>query len=97
MLIPNSFRLGRKKYKVELHANSIAKYGTFLPEAKRVIIFNAVRGKPVDAADKTETFWHEVTHAILHDMDHPRWKDEGFVTAFSKRLTQVVHTAELEA
>lgn len=95
MLIPKSFRIGRYTYKVEMHANSIAKYGTLLPEAKRVIIFNAVRGIPRVEASKAETFWHEVTHAILRDMGSPRWKDEAFVLAFSKRLNQVVHTAKL--
>lgn len=95
MLIPKSFRLGRKKYKVEMHANSAHLYGTCLPEAKRIIIFNAVRGKPRADVDKAEIFWHEVTHVILRDMDHPRWKDEAFVLAFSKRLNQVVHTAEV--
>ncbi|MBM3353669.1 MAG: hypothetical protein FJY51_10480 [Betaproteobacteria bacterium] len=34
-------------------------------------------------------FWHEVTHAILHDMRSPKWASEKFVTAFSDRLTNV--------
>lgn len=93
MQIPQSFRLGRKKYKVERHANSAKLYGTFLPEAKRIIVFNAIRGRQREAAALSETFWHEVTHAILRDMDSPKWKDEAFVDAFSKRLNQVCLTA----
>ena len=42
----------------------------------------------------SETFWHEVTHAILYDMGDPRWKDEKFVEGFSKRLNEVVHSAK---
>lgn len=95
MLIPKSFRLGRKKYKIERHANSSGIRGHIIPEAKRIIIFNAVRGKPRADMDVAETFWHEVTHAILWDMANPRWKDEKFVVEFSKRLNQIVHTAEV--
>lgn len=95
MLIPQSFRVGRKKFKVERHANSRGIRGVFLPEGKRVIIFNAIQGKPRADIDVAETFWHEVTHVILQDMQHPQWKDEAFVVAFSKRLNQAVHTADL--
>lgn len=43
----------------------------------------------------TDTFWHEVTHAILRDMDHPLWRSEKFVSAFARRMTEIVLTAEL--
>ena len=42
----------------------------------------------------SETFWHEVTHAILHNMGDKRWRDEKFVVGFSKRLNEVVHSAK---
>lgn len=97
MLIPKSFRIGRKKYKVDIQDNSLKRFGSFMPEANRVTIYRAWKFKERTEAAMAETFWHEVTHAILHDIDHPRWKDEAFVLAFSKRLTEVVRTAELEA
>jgi predicted SprT family Zn-dependent metalloprotease len=41
-----------------------------------------------------ETFWHEVTHAILHDMGRDTLnKDEKFVTEFAHRLTKAINTA----
>ena len=43
----------------------------------------------------TDTFWHEVTHAILRDMDHPLWCSEKFVTDFARRMIEIVLTAEL--
>jgi hypothetical protein len=52
-----------------------------------------IRENPEHKKNMAETFWHEVTHCVLHDMSHPLWKDEKFVTAFSQRLNQVVHTA----
>ena len=43
-----------------------------------------------------ETFWHETTHAILHDMGHSLCRDEVFVTQFARRLAQVIETSEFE-
>jgi hypothetical protein len=45
------------------------------------------------AAEVRDTFWHELTHAILNDMGHPQQNDEAFVTAFSNRLTKAVDSA----
>ena len=42
----------------------------------------------------TDTFWHEVTHAILQDMKHKLEADEKFVAAFANRLTKVITKAE---
>lgn len=39
------------------------------------------------------TFWHELTHAILHDMGSKLAYDEKFVTKFSDRLDQAIKTA----
>jgi hypothetical protein len=46
------------------------------------------------AAEVRDTFWHELTHAILHDMDHPLQNDEKFVTGFSNRLTKAIDSAK---
>lgn len=43
--------------------------------------------------DVYDTFWHELTHAILKDMDSELEADEKFVTAFSKRLTKAIISA----
>jgi hypothetical protein len=40
-----------------------------------------------------ETFWHELTHAILHEMDHPLFRSEVFVTQFAKLLSQSINSA----
>ena len=46
--------------------------------------------------DIANTFWHELTHAILHDMKHKLETDEKFVTAFADRLTQAVNSARFD-
>ena len=44
-----------------------------------------------------ETFWHEVTHAILEDMgQHELNRNEAFVTQFANRLTVAIKTAKFE-
>jgi hypothetical protein len=48
--------------------------------------------KPAEVSD---TFWHELTHAILHDMNHPLWKNERFVSGFAERLNRAVNSARL--
>lgn len=35
------------------------------------------------------TLWHEITHAILHDMGSAKYKDEHFVDELAKRIRQV--------
>lgn len=43
-----------------------------------------------------ETFWHEVTHAILHDMGHHLHTNERFVTDFSSRLSKAISSAKFK-
>ena len=41
-----------------------------------------------------ETFWHELVHAILHDMkEHELNEREQFVEEFSLRLARAINTA----
>ncbi len=52
-----------------------------------------IQGNYFSREERRETFWHEITHAILHDMKSKLSYDEKFVTAFSQRLDQIVKTA----
>lgn len=89
MKIPSGFKLGRKKYSVVLVDTLPARIkGRVYPTQGLVQL--AMQYSNV----APETFWHEVTHAILHDMDGD-WRNEKFVTEFSRRLSQVIKTAEL--
>ena len=85
--LPDSFMLGTKRYKVSKNKK--------LPKLTNGRVYPAVGLIELspDKSDSTETFWHEVTHAILEDMGHP-WRNEAFVKAFSKRLTEVIRTAK---
>ncbi len=41
------------------------------------------------------SFWHEITHAILYDMGHTLHNNEHFVTQFANRLSDAVDSAKL--
>jgi hypothetical protein len=46
------------------------------------------------ASEKSNTFWHELTHAILHDMGEDKLNhNEQFVSDFANRLDQAIKTA----
>jgi len=40
-----------------------------------------------------DTFWHELTHAILKDMGSKLEANEDFVCAFSSRLNKAILSA----
>ena len=92
MKIPDSFKMGSGKWVVHPAYMPVGTYGRIYP-AYRVIHVSNYNRTPKKQA---ETFWHETTHAILYDMGDPRWNDEKFVTAFSKRLVQVIRSAEFK-
>jgi hypothetical protein len=40
-----------------------------------------------------ETFWHEVVHAILYEMDSRLFSNERFVDTFAKHLSSAIRSA----
>lgn len=46
-----------------------------------------------DKAEERESFWHEVTHAVLHEMDSDLYENEKFVTKFSHLLSKAIDSA----
>lgn len=97
MLIPTKLKIGRKKFSVNvspsLHQDV---YGRCWPAAGLIAVAQTHKKRQRSAMAQAETFWHELTHCILHDMGHKLYRNEAFVVAFSKRLNQAVHTAKLE-
>jgi hypothetical protein len=41
-----------------------------------------------------DSFWHELTHAILHEMGSGLYRDEKFVTKFANLLTRAINSAK---
>lgn len=100
MKIPTSIKVGRKKYQVnqvkQLHQRG-AMGGTWYKEAViEVATHSNVRGTRFKREEIYDTFWHELTHAILKDMGSKLEADEKFVCAFSERLTNAIISARFD-
>ena len=96
MELPIKFRLGSGAYSV-VRMTSLPRgmVGQVRYGPRIIEIAMGPTNKPRPTRKVSETFWHETTHAILYDMNHRLWRNEAFVTEFSKRLNQVVLSARL--
>lgn len=97
--VPLAFKLGGKRYKVvEVEtlktANGRSLMGKFEVEKKAITVatHNARTKRKYDKGEIGNSFLHELTHAILFDMDHKLATDECFVTNFADRLQEVLET-----
>ena len=101
MKIPKQVVVGKTKVRVnKVHSLMVGKdacRGGYDWDNQEIIIAsnNPSGMHKYSASDKSNTFWHELTHAILHDMGKDKLnKDEAFVTAFANRLDQAIKTAK---
>jgi hypothetical protein len=98
MLIPKTIKVGDTVYAVlqpltvRGHRQGFVHYGKCTIS---VANYSPITGTKYKPAERAEVFWHEVTHAILHDMQHQLRDDEPFVTAFSSRLSKAINSAQL--
>ena len=99
MKIPKQVVIGNTPHQIRtkkqvLVGNSLCK-GSFDEETCTITIAqgNPKRGYIYEADERANTFWHEITHAILYDMNSKLTHDEQFVTDFSNRLHQAISTA----
>ena len=97
--IPSKIRIGRRQYSVELLETMPQKrtMGRISYTAQTIKLGQRsnLTKKKYSAESLQETFWHEITHGILYDMGDRLAFDEKFVEAFSKRLNNAIHSAEL--
>ena len=96
--IPRRIRVGVKQYSIDIVETMLRKrdMARIYYDHSRIELgqFSNVTGKQFDADKVQENFWHELTHAILHDMgEHKLNSNERFVVEFSKRLAQAIKSA----
>jgi hypothetical protein len=98
--IPKKIKVGSKWYSVNkfkhMHAKG-AMGGTWYKDA---VIEIATHSNLSNVRFKREeiynTFWHELTHAILKDMGSKLEANEEFVEAFADRLTDAILSAKFK-
>jgi hypothetical protein len=96
--IPRRIRVGARQYSVDIVETMLRKrdMARVYYDNRKIELgqFSNVSGKKFDDDKVQENFWHEVTHAILHDMGEHRLNgNEKFVVEFSKRLSQAIKSA----
>lgn len=97
MHIPKKIKVGRQWYAIDRIKHMPIKgtmgrinYGT---HTITLASHSGVTNVRYKAESVYDTFWHELTHAILKDMNSPLEKNERFVNAFSNRLTRAILSA----
>ena len=100
MQLPIKFKLGSAQYTV-LQPKTLTKkrVGLAYLEDKVIKVSTHWEKRPrpeYGVLGQNETFWHEVTHAVLYEMGDALWKDEEFVTQFARKLAQVIETSEFK-
>ena len=97
MKIPTKIKVGKKNYTIHQVRQMQKKgiMGVVNYNAGRIFLatHSNVRGTRFKKEEVADTFWHELTHAILKDMGSKLESDEKFVTAFSQRLTNAIISA----
>jgi hypothetical protein len=98
MIIPTRIRVGLRRYDVLQPDHCAVKgaAGAVFYQQRVIEVALRLRKRKRTPAQRSETFWHEVTHAVLHDMKHPLAHNERFVTAFAKRLSDTINSARFE-
>ena len=99
MIIPKNFNLAGVIYKVsvvkeinhELDGTMESCHGLCRPDLLKIDLVDSVL-RPI----KEKIFLHELTHAILAEMGHETYDDEGFVHTFSSLLHQTLTTQKGE-
>ena len=97
-LIPRLIRVGNKRYSVEVIEALLdkQKVGRIQYGEQRIQIGlrNGNTNRKLPAAEIRDSFWHELVHAVLYDMErHNLNRDEAFVIGFANRLSKAIDSA----
>jgi len=99
--IPRRIQVGKKLYSIEVVEAMLEKKHmgkVYYPQQTiKLGLSSNVTGRRYRKEEVQDTFWHEVVHAILHDMGLDTLNhNEKFVTGFANRLTQAINSARFE-
>jgi hypothetical protein len=98
MKLPKKIKVGDTWYEVNL-VKTLDEPGAmgstnFRNSMINVATHSNIRDVKYRKEDVQETFWHEVTHAILSDMNNKLTRNEKFVTAFAHRLSNAINSVK---
>ena len=97
LTLPKKVQVGGKWYSVDIVESMRRKseIGRVSYDTQKIELARRTHhGVPFRLSALEETFWHELTHAILHDMgEHVLNNRESFVEDFAHRLASAIRTA----
>ena len=100
MKIPTSVKVGNKKYVIhkvkQMQKKGIMGAVNYKAGAIFLATHSNIANQRFKREEVSDTFWHELTHAILKDMGSKLEADEKFVTAFSERLNNAILSARFD-
>lgn len=102
MKIPKEIKIGEITFKIEqpkgLTVHGKGCKGAYIKDDALIYVAkgtdNPENWQKFTEKERSETFWHEITHGILHDMKHKQRDDEKFVIGFSQRLNDAIRSAK---
>lgn len=102
MRIPKSIKISGIKISIEqpkgLTVDGVGCRGAYMQDKALIYVAKGTEDpanwQKFTEKERSETFWHEITHVILHDINHPQADDEEFVVAFSQRLNDAIRSAK---
>lgn len=99
MIIPKKIKVGKTLYDVrwfkEICKSEQVVRGVVEYDLNKITMAKTDGKHRYSKKEKEETFWHELTHAILKDMKHELYDNEKFVIQFSQRLNDAIRSAKL--
>ena len=100
MEIPKQIKVGKRLYTINQRRKPRKRFTVgevcYRDQYIDVVTHSNYTGRAFKHEDLYDTFWHELTHAILQDMGSKLEADEEFVTAFSERLTKAIISARFD-
>lgn len=101
MRIPKSINVGGTEYTVCLskfvrHKGRPA-HGYISYAERRIYMatHSSITRRKFTKNEMYDTFWHELTHALLRSMKNPLYSNERFVRRFATSLTNAIISAKL--
>lgn len=85
--IPKTVKVGNNNYWVHKKPRDKQKFGRIYYGTRAIVINQR------SPAEDRNTFWHELTHAILYEMNNGLCHDETFVTEFADKLNGAINSA----
>ena len=99
--LPRKIRVGKKMYTIDILETMLQSgdMARVYYERNRIEVGkkSSVTGRRYSRKEMNDSFWHELVHAILYDMDeHQLNRNEKFVTEFAHRLSEAIDSARFE-